>query len=140
MHVKDIKIFLKKNKIKSKVNKKTLQSHSITFQFLTIRVKRNAAQGNLPRLVKNSLNISIMRCSGECSFPLLFSKYKIIYNFFPTGSGCTAVFLFTCWDFFTFSANVKVEWHLKLLFSQYIKSHREEKERLVTIKARVTDF
>ena len=140
MHVKDIKIFLKKNKIKSKVNKKTLHSRSIRFQFLAIRGNRNAAQGNLTRLVKNSLNISIMRCSGECSFPLLFSKYKIIYNFFPTGSGCTAVFLFTCWHFFTFRANVKVEWHLKLLFSQYMKSHREEKECLVTIKTRVTDF
>ena len=140
MHVKDIKIFLKKNKIKSKVNKKTLQSRSIRFQFLAIRVNRNAAQGNLTRLVKKSLYISIRRCSGECSFPLLFSKYRIIYNFFPTGSGCTAVFFFTYWDVFTFRANAKVEWHLKLLFSQYMKSHREEKECLVTIKTRVTDF
>ena len=43
MHVKDIKIFLKKKKIKSKVNKNELQSHSRRFQFLAIKINRNAA-------------------------------------------------------------------------------------------------
>ena len=141
MHVKDIKIFLKKKKIKSKVNKNELQSHSRRFQFLAIKINRNAAFLGQPETFdKKYFEYFYQAMQWEIQFSTTFFEIQKFLKFFLTGSGCTTAFLSTCLDIFTVRANVKLAWHLKCFSSQYMKSHREEKECLMTIKTRVTDF